>query len=69
MSEYMEAWNRVNEYTKWRWANRHRPNTDLENDILRAYESVVGRWLLQQIVRRLLVRIAAVIARFFGGWF
>ena len=52
LSEYKEAWDRINEYTKWRWVNRHTPNTDLGNDILRAYEQILSRWLVGKIVFR-----------------
>ena len=67
MSEYREAWDRINEYTKWRWANRHTPNTDLQNDVLRAYEQVLSRWLVGKIVFRVVPWLIPIIKFFYAA--
>ena len=64
MSEYVEAWNRINEYTRWRWLNRHRPKTDLESNIMRAYEKVLGRWLIGKIMFRVIPGLVSIFSLF-----
>ena len=66
MSEYKEAWDRINEYTKWRWANRRRPKTDLENEILRAYEEVLARWMVGKIAFRIVPGLIGITSFFRG---
>ena len=64
-SESKEAWNRFKEVWHWTRAHPKSQRTELQQDIVRAYWTVLYRWLLRAFGLFLLV---GLVKMFWNAW-
>ena len=64
-----EAWNRSKELWRWTRANPKLTRSEISHDIVRAYKTVLRRWILQVIIWFLLIGLVRLVWQIWGKIF